>query len=138
MIFFVFTSAFQTNQIIEIIFAWNPAYRLGCKDSYVFNLWSTNFKRPTREHDLAAREQNFCTSVPIFNEDVYTSLSYITYNICLSLYFEKLWNLITFLKIVLPLCKNQSRIEFLCDHFFGSKYKICNQLVNKMCIAFYI
>ena len=51
-----------------------------------FHLWSTNFVETTREHDLAAMEQNFCISVPIFNEDVYTSLHVES---CLTLYRKK-------------------------------------------------
>ena len=64
-------------------------------------IYQLEVKRHTREHDLAAMEQNFCTSVPIFNEDVYTSLSYTLHNIQYlpesvseNFVFEKVWNLV--------------------------------------------
>ena len=127
LIFFCVYFSIQTNQIIEIIFAWNPAYRSASRilmfsisDLQIYQL---EVKRHTREHDLAAMEQNFCTSVPIFNEDVYTSLSFIW--VCIGKFcFWKTWDW-TWLNLILlcplPSCKNQSGIGFLCDHFFGSK-----------------
>ena len=82
--FFVITSAFRQIKLWRLFPREILRIRVGF---FCFHLWSTNFVETTRgEHDLAAMEQNFCISVPIFNEDVYTSLHVES---CLTLYRKK-------------------------------------------------
>ena len=82
--FFVITSAFRQIKLWRLFS--REILRIGV-GFFRFHLWSTNFVETTRgEHDLAAMEQNFCISVPIFNEDVYTSLHVES---CLTLYWKK-------------------------------------------------